>query len=351
MSYDVEKLLNSNYCVVFGGDENERNQLEEEILKRDSSYKVEISEVFFPKKMGPFTIRVKDSIRTVLLKDKILKAKGESYIVKHAKSLEVEGWMDYFPRNINSFQKGKFSLILDVAHGKTKYLFHNEILKDPGPYYLMLLSWFHSLSEFTSNNGKFIWITNLPKDRLVSDMLEKEMESLCNVFELVDGKLIYRENFIEQEIEAIKYKQTVSEIKSVEVPKDPKERAEDMIGDFYDRKINVSDFDYYMKVLEEANEGEYFFEFGLMLEDAYEINEKEVYKELSEKCLAKAYELGYKDSLGLLEPRIERSKYSYLLYQSNTVNNLYSSYKEQLNSSNAENDFMAYAATQSKQKN
>lgn len=348
MSYDIEKLLNCNYCVVFGGDENERNLLEEEIIKRDSSYKVEISELFFPKKIGPITVKVKDHIRTILLKDKMLKAKGEDYILKQAKMLGVETWLDYFPRTINSFQKERFSLILDVAHGKTKYLFHNEILKEAEQYYFMLLAWFHSLSEFTSNNGKFIWLSNMSKDKLVSAILEKEIESLCNVFELTDGKLIYHENFIEQELETIKNKQTMSEIKSVEKPMDPKERAEDMIGDFYDRPIKISDFERCMKVLEEANEGECFFEFGLMLEDAYEINEKEIYKELSEKCLAKAYELGYKDPLGLLEPRIKRSKYSYLLDQNNAEENSYTSYKKQLDSSNATTDFMAYMAMQSK---
>lgn len=196
MVYDIELLKKNRFNVVFGGSENEREKLSELFLNQYPDYKVEMCKRFSAKKVGPFTMKNNDRLKQILLSDKVLQAKGENYVMQMASMMCFDFLLDRYPRNLSYYQRLLPSLLLDVVHGKTKYLFCDNMLKSNN-YFFYLMRWLEAIDEFRLHDGCIIWITYLSKKTLLSAMLEMNFEIPCEMFELKDNTLIHHENMFE----------------------------------------------------------------------------------------------------------------------------------------------------------
>ena len=191
MAYDLEMLLSNRFNVVYGGNDEERESLGAAFLEEYPGYKTEVSDRFLPKKVGPFTKKVNDTMIDILMSDKVLKSKGKAYVMEQAKIMGFDAYVQRLPRTLSYYQRLSPTLLMDVVNGKTQYLFCDNILKSDD-YYFEVMKWLESFGEFSSKDGRVIWITYLSRATLLSVMYKMEMP--CEMFELKDGALVHHKN-------------------------------------------------------------------------------------------------------------------------------------------------------------
>ena len=187
----LEQLLNHQHIIIYG--DGNKKELYKKILHTYPHYKVKLSETFLGKKVGPLTLKVKKNMYDLLAEDKALNAmnKPAQYLEQAIRALELTNLVYRFPSTLPDHQKERFSVILDVAHGKKEYLFYHEDITHDILHFIRYLKWFPTVSD----NHRLIFITNESKDNIIMALKEHQLEQTCTVFEYKDHELTLQELF------------------------------------------------------------------------------------------------------------------------------------------------------------
>ncbi len=179
MNFDVRELLNDSHCrVVFVADSTKSAAIVDSVIKSDAEYNYGINEVFGPKKVGPFTLKNRNTIRNILTKDKAIKEQNKTFTELTAKLLNLHFYLDRLPSTLSYSQKERASVLFGVLSGKTKFIinecdtiFDDEDNKTNGYVFAnwMRSDGFHYM-ESKYEKGNLIWLTAMRKN-VVFDLL------------------------------------------------------------------------------------------------------------------------------------------------------------------------------------
>ena len=180
MAYDVKKVLNDGLTIVYGLTDSQIADIEQEVYKDHPEYRVELSEIFEPVKLGPIQLKNKKTIAELILRhSKTPKADGrdflDHYVFKHAKALECEFLMNRLPRSTSIAQRYRVSLIIDAIDKKKKYLykdfeqFTNTVNISQ---HFNIFNWFNCGADFDVRMYSVIWLTRVPEEELAASLKE-----------------------------------------------------------------------------------------------------------------------------------------------------------------------------------
>lgn len=207
MAYDVKKVLNYGLNIVYGLTDSQISEIEQKVYKDYPEYRVEVSEIFKPVKLGPFKVKNKKNIAELILRySKTPKADGRdflnNYVFKRAKALECDHLMNRLPQSLSIGQKYRVSLITDEIDKKMKYLY-----KDFEEYnntvnmqqYFNIFNWFNSDSVYDVYEYNVTWLTHVPEDELLAE-LKKVVYFMENIrlYTVENGDLVNKTILIEQ---------------------------------------------------------------------------------------------------------------------------------------------------------
>ena len=186
---NLNKILQERFCVLYAETEEERNLLENEILKMDPSYKTEVPDIFRSKakNLGPIKIKDKRTIEDILKSNKNLMKKGQTFLTKQLEVLDIKDYIYRRTASLSTYQRLRFSLIMDIADGKRHFLWHDEELKTPATLCSMLMFWFDQLDEFKNQDGKFVYISKMRREEYDAFLEEYYREIKYHFYEYRNG--------------------------------------------------------------------------------------------------------------------------------------------------------------------
>lgn len=191
----VEELLSYEYVIIYGGNKEVNDLWADLIVHSNKQYKTEISPIFYPKKVGPITLKVNKTMMELLYSDKAIKLMGsraKNYILKAVDMLGIGHLISRFPRSMHPSQLSKFSLILDVENGKKEFLFNQSTNNYSLAHFEEIINWFSYLKIW---DGKYIFITNESKETICDYFKNTEIANLCKFVESYKGNLYLQEKF------------------------------------------------------------------------------------------------------------------------------------------------------------
>lgn len=100
-------LYEKGVHIISVDTDEDRIALKNELLKDCPEYNIGIKQRFLPKKIGPFTTEVKNTVYDILMSDNAIKHKGEDYIMKHLAALGCDNLIHRRPKTLSQGQMKK----------------------------------------------------------------------------------------------------------------------------------------------------------------------------------------------------------------------------------------------------
>lgn len=281
MTYDIKKITGSGIHIVFGGTNEDRAALAQQICSSYPAYRTVLSKQFFSKKLGPLTIKQKKTMWQILSGDKALKSKGKDYLTQQMKALNCYDLRDRRPHTLSWGQKERFQLIPDMERGRRQYLFDDSAIRDKESYFPQIC-WFTRNKTFAKDAGSVIWLTGFSEDAFMEFPLEDREEIFGDwkLFRLKDGMLTevinpvrqqklqqeraeranqVRQQKLQQEQERAELERQIAVLERQTLPKGntPKARLQRMIQQLANGEVEADRLEELFALLREVGDPEY----------------------------------------------------------------------------------------------
>ena len=160
----MNELKELGCLLIYGGTEEERQLFKNKYLDMEPDYRFSIHPAFsLTVKSGLFHKEKenKKSVLQILMDDPDIKKLGQDYVVRQLREMDAEFFMHRQMKALSQKQRERVSLLYEVLKGRQRILFCDSDLKEK-EYYFHVARWLNQSREFLKNQGKLIWITDLP---------------------------------------------------------------------------------------------------------------------------------------------------------------------------------------------
>ncbi|MBQ6934237.1 MAG: hypothetical protein IJN37_07640 [Clostridia bacterium] len=195
MKIDVNAFKFNRYNIIYGLTAEERSSMTEEILASHPQYKLRTDDGFGEIKFGPFKMKNKRTVQDIMMKNKAVKEKGESYVLRQMKYLECDHYYERRGRSLSGRQRETITLIIDVIDGKKEFLFSDENVKAEHRF-VDYAAWLNTQGFMLDKGYKAVWLSMLSADEVVELIKEKapDTRTYWDFYSIKNGEIIFEDN-------------------------------------------------------------------------------------------------------------------------------------------------------------